>query len=474
MKKAAAIFLAVLMLVTMIPMAAFAKVADNDKIIDEIINGDYQHMSYTKDNKYFQAGLIAYSVFHADTWGSQIKGDTMEAKAAKTILLGLIDKIEADLNNETFEKVLGVLKGASTAAGLVEKVNDLTGKLEFVTSSEWATSLGVLNGAIKVLNFANDEYEKYAEGYAIILSCHAASVYYGGLLDYIAAHVEDENIANAALELKDYITMDLDKASEELMKKIGDDAGQQGALIAIDLAMNTNTVTAAIKTGYGVITGIGDKLFNSTDTCTYISSLAAVTRIEDIIVPYVTAEMAGEDDYAADFAKIALLSLRQAGETMLSNLGKVTADSIVAKVFKNADKAVELAKSGAIEAIKLSVYKDIILAESEYAVNDVQIITKVKTNATIYDSEGYAVAVLKNGKESSKITDDGAFYSVYDDTIGTYVKVIVTFGEGYEVRESAASNSNSSNSGGKKSSGFFASIFAAIAEFFRSLFSFGK
>lgn len=474
MKKVCAILLAALMLLTFIPMTAFAKVADNDKIMDEILNGDYEHMSYTQDNKYFKSGLIAYSVFHADTWGSQIKGDTMEAKAAKTVLLGLIDKIEAELNNETFEKVLGVLKGASTAAGLVEKVNDLTGKLEFVTSSEWATSLTVLNNVIKVANIANDEYEKYAEGYAIILSVQAASTYYGGLLDYIAANVEDENIANAALELKSYITMSLEEASEKLMKEIGDDVGQQGALIAIDLAMNTNTVTAAIKTGYGVVTSIGDKLFNSTDTCTYMSALAAVTRIEDIIVPYIQSEMAGEDAYAADFAKIALLSLRQAGETMLSNLGKVTSDSIIAKVFKNADKAAELSKSGAIEAIKLGVYKDIILADADYAVNDVQIITKAKTNATIYDSEGYAVAVLKNGKESAKITDDGAFYSVFDSTNNAYVKVIVTFGEGYEVRESVASSSSSSSSSGKKSGGFFASIFAAIAEFFRSLFSFGK
>ena len=87
----------------------------------------------------------------------------------------------------------------------------------------------------------------------------------------------DENIANAALELKGYITANLEEASEDLMKKMGDDVGQQGALFAIDMAMNTNTVTAAIKTGYGVVTSIGDKLFNATDTCTYISSLAAVT-----------------------------------------------------------------------------------------------------------------------------------------------------------------------------------------------------
>ena len=474
MKKLCAIFLAALMLLTVLPMAAFARVANNDRIMTEILtNGNYEHINYTHEKEYFKTGLIVNAVFHAEDWGSQIKGDTYEAKAAKTVLLALIDKIEAELNNETFEKILSVLKGASTAAGLVEKVNDLTGKLDFVTSSEWATSLTVLNNAIKVMNFANDEYEKYAEGYAIILSCQAASSYYAGLLDYIATHVADDNIADAAIELKEYITMDLDEANRLLMQQIKDDAGQEGALIAIDLAMNTNTVTAAIKTAYGLVGSIGDKLFNSTDIATYKAALAAVTYIEDIIVPYITAEIENTDVLAADFARVAMISLRESGEKALSNLGKVTADSIYGKIFKK-DDAAEMAKRGAIAVAKLGVYKDIILADADYTVNDVRVITEVKKNATVYNANGEAVAVLKNGKESAKITDDGAFYSVFDSVVGTYIKVIVTFGEGYEVKLSTASDSSSSSSSGKKSGGFFANFFKAISDFFASLFSIFK
>ena len=475
MKKLCAILLAALMLFTMLPFAAFAKVANNDKIMTEILDGEYQHMSYTKDNDYFKAGLIAYSVFHADTWGSQIKGDTMEAKAAKTVLLGLIDKIEAELNNETFEKVLAVLKGASTVGGLVEKANDLTGKLDFVTSSGWTTAFSTLNGIIKVANLANEEYEKYMEGYAVILSCQAAGSYYGGLLQYIADHVADENIANAALELKGYITVNLEKASEDLMKKMGDDVGQQGALIAIDAAMNTNTVTAAIKTGYGVVTSIGDKLFNATDTCTYISSLAAVTRIEDILPDYVRAEMKSEDTFAADFAKVSMVTLREAGETMLSNLGKVTADSIVAKVFKNADKANELALSGAKNAAKLKVYHDIIVADADYTTYLVVVDDTAGKNLIVRDADGYAIALLRNAKVSSLINEQGAFYSIYDGKVNKYIRVVVTFIDGCTT-ELIKPSSSSSGTGSPSSSGggFFASFFAAIAEFFRNLFSFFK
>ena len=475
MKKVCAILLAALMLLTVLPFASFAKVANNDKIMTEILtNGNYEHINYTHEKEYFKTGLIVNAVFHAEDWGSQIKGDTYEAKAAKTVLLALIDKINAELNNETYEKILSVLKGAKTGMELVEKVNQVTGKLDFVASEGWGTAFSALNYAVKWGNIANDEYEKYAEGYAVVLSVQAASSYYGDLLDYIAANVEDENIAAAAAELKSYITVELEDASKELIQEIADDVGQQAALTAISVAMNTNAVTAAIQTAYGVVGSIGDKLFNSTDIATYKAALAAVTYIEDIIVPYITVEIDNTDVLAADFAKVAMISLRESGEKALSNLGKVTADSIYGKIFKK-DDAAEMAKRGAIEVVKLGVYKDIVLADADYTVYDVQTIAEVKKNATIYNPDGVAIAVLKNGKESKKLTSDGAFYSVFDSVNGTYVKVIVTFGEGYEVKLSTASDSSSSNSSsGKSGGGIFASFFAAIAAFFKSLFSFGK
>ena len=482
MKKLCAIFLAALMLLTVIPMAAFAKVNDNDQIITEILNGNnYQHISYTQDNNYFKAGLITYSVFHADTWGSQIKGDTMEAKAAETVLLALIDKIEAELKNETFEKILAALKGAQTGMELVGKVNDLTGKLDFVESSGWSTTLSALNYAVNGLTFVNDEYEKYAEGYAVILTCHAASSYYGKLLDYVAAHCEDENIANVAAELKADITKDLDDASKELMQAIIDDAGQQAALIAIDVAMNTNTVTAIIKTAYGLIANIGDKLFNATDVCTYMSALAAVTRIEDIIVPYITAEMANEDVVAADFAKMSLLTLRESGETMLSNLGTVTADSIVAKVFKNASEAKTLSKNGLLAATKLSVYRDIINDANTHTTYLILVDTTVGKNLTVRNKDHIALATLRNARDSKLLNSDGAFYSIYDSDTNEYIRVVVTFLPDCYTEFSTSSSGSTGSSGGSSSSGssssgggFFASFFKAISDFFASLFSIFK
>jgi hypothetical protein len=478
MKKLCAIFLAALMLLTVLPMAAFAKVDKADQIITEILNNsNYQHMSYTKDKGYFKAALITYSVFNADTWGSQIKGDTFEAKAAKTALLALIDKIEAELNNETYEKILAGLKGAKTAMELVGKVNDLTGKLDFAASEGWSNALTGLNTAIKLGSIANDEYEKYAEGYAIILSCQAASSYYGALLDYIADHVEDDNIANAARELKANITMSMEEASKKLMKEIGDDVGQQGTLLAIDLAMNTNSVTAIIKTVYGVAGSLGDKLFKATDKAMYQAALAALTRMEDVLPTYIRSELNGTDPLAAEFAKISILTLRESGETMLSNLGKVTSSSIGDNIFGNAEEAKALSQSGAIAAIKLGVYHDIFMKDAEYTSYLIQVDTTSGKNLNVRGADGYAVATLRNNRESRLLNDDGAFYSIFDGTVGKYVRVVVTFIPNCRVELTNASTNSSGSSGSSssgKSGGIFADFFAAIAAFFANLFSFFK
>ncbi|MBQ4365729.1 MAG: hypothetical protein II804_05645 [Clostridia bacterium] len=477
MKKLCAIFLAALMLLTVLPMAAFAKVGNDDKIIDEILNGSFQHMTYTQDNKYFKSVLTTYAVFHADDWGDQIEGNTYEAKAAKATLLALIDKIEAELNNETYKKILSVLQGASTAAGIVEKVDSVTRVLKLAENSTWATSLGVLNGMIKAGNLANEQYENYMEGYAIILSCQAASSYYGKLLDYIAANVEDSNIAAAATELKAKMTMKLDEANEALIQEMIDDVGKEGVLIGINAAMSTNSVTAAINTAYNLIGSIADKLFNATDACTYASTLAALTRMEDKLPTYIEAQIQSGDEYAADFAKISLLTLRESGEAMLSNFSTVIKDNKVISYFKNTDQANALSRSGAIAATKLSVYHDIILDDATHTTYESIIDTTAGKNITIRNKDRIALATMRSGRESKLLNEDGAFYSVYNSNIKDYIRVAVPFQPDCysELSKPTSSGSGSSSSGSSSSGGgFFAQLFAAIAAFFRSLFSFGK
>ena len=479
MKKLFAIILAALMILTVLPMGAFAKVSNNDQIMTEILNGEYRHYTYTKDdNNYFKTPLGLMTAFNASKWVPGITGSDKKA-AAETILIGLIDRIEAELNNETYEKILSVLQGASTVAGLVEKVDSVTGVLDLAENSTWASSLTALNTTIKVMNFANDEYEKYMQAYAVILSCQAASIYYGDFLQYLIDNCTTDDtkpIKQAAEDLKENIAMNLEDASSKLLEELAKDVAGEATLIAADFAMDTNSVTAIIKTVYKTGSSIGEKLFNTTDRYEYMTGLATLARIEEVIPPYINSQIRVDDENAVMFAKIAMLTLRETGETMLSNLGKVIADSTANQLFNKTEEASALVEEGSVRAIKLGVYRDIILADADYTSKLIRVDYASGQNLTIHnDAEDYNIVTLRNGKESKYLDTEGAFYCVYNGTIYKYVRVIVTFIDGCSFITSASSSSSSSSSSGSSSGGgFFAQLFAAIAAFFKSLFSFGK
>ena len=185
MKKLLAVFLAALMLLSVIPMTSFAADEKKDVVIDDILNGSYGHLDYVKEKNYFKTEIGVYTAFglYSNAWDNFFTG-SVDTDYAKTILLALIDRFEAEYNNETYEEILKVLQATESVAGLIEKVDEYTEVLDLAASSEWASALGVLNAAIKIGNMANDTYEKYVEGYAVILSCQAANVYYGDLLQY--------------------------------------------------------------------------------------------------------------------------------------------------------------------------------------------------------------------------------------------------------------------------------------------------
>ena len=254
MKKLIAVLLAALMLFTVIPMAAFAADEKKDVVIEDILNGEYEHLNYVNAKKYFKTERALYTVggLYDNAWDNFFTG-SVNTDYAKTILLALIDRFEAEYNNETFEEILSSLKAAKTVADLVEKVDGFTEVLDLAANSAWADSLGVLNTLIKVGNMANDTYEKYVEGYAVILSCQAASVYYGELLQYIADNSSDKNMKKAALDLKENITASLEEARDALIAELTADVAKDGAEIGIQIAMDSYGVTAVIKTVYNTI-----------------------------------------------------------------------------------------------------------------------------------------------------------------------------------------------------------------------------
>lgn len=474
MKKLIAVLLAALMLFTVIPMAAFAADEKKDVVIEDILNGEYEHLNYVKAKKYFKTERALYTVggLYDNAWDNFFTG-SVNTDYAKTILLALIDRFEAEYNNETFEEILAVLKTTQTVAGLVEKVDQYTEILDLAANSAWADSLGVLNTLIKVGNMANDTYEKYVEGYAVILSCQAASVYYGELLQYIADNSSDKNMKKAALELKENITASLEEARDALIAELTADVAKDGAEIGIQIAMDSYGVTAVIKTVYNTIGNLGNKLFSTQDKYQYMTSLAMIAEIESFLPAYIAEAMNGEEELGASFALNAMITIRETGEGMLLGLAKVKEDSKSEALLKNSTADIAaLKKMGAEGCAKLALYRDLIAEGLTEKVCDVFVNADKNKIMKIYNAEGELVASARDAKV--KVANESCvIVSEHNDTTDSFVKAAATFVEGCTVSyaESASSTGGNTSSGSKKGfAAFLQSIIDAITNFFANLF----
>ena len=368
MKKFLAILLAALMLFSLVPMTAFAAVdADDDLIVDALLDEDnYYHIEYVENKNYFSAEIAYYSSLnlYANAWDNMFTG-SVDTDYAKTILLALIERFDADYQNENYEEIIAVLEKASSVADLMEKVNKYTGALDFVESSDWATSITILNDAIKVAQYGNTVYEKFVEGYAVILSAQAASSYYANFLNYIAANCNNKAAKAAATELATMIVSDMDTATQALAEELAAEAAGDLAEFGVNIAMDAYSVTAIIKKVYNTVGNLADKLFNTNEKYKYISSLAIIVAIEDVMPAYIDGVFAADDAFEIDFAVSSLLTIRETGEDLLLNLENVTEDSVVGKLFANYNTPEILERTG-IQAAKLSVLRNVLNAETSY------------------------------------------------------------------------------------------------------------
>lgn len=477
MKKILAILLAAIMAFSCISLTAFAKVDNEDKIVDELLNGEYTHVKYVVDKKYFKTELGVYTglSLYDNAWDNFFTG-SVDTDYAKTILLALIDRFEAEYNNETFEEIMKVLGAAKNGAEVIQKIDSYTGILDLAQNATWAKSLTIVNAALKIMNMSNKLYEQYVEAYAVILSCQAASVYYGDLLDYLAANVNDKNVKAAATELKENITKELDKATGELIAELAATVGKDGASIAIDTAMSTNTVTSVISTVYNTIGSIGNKLFNTKDKYFYMSSLAMLVKMENVLPAYVSAVLAKnateEDELAADFALSSLLTMRQTGENMMANLGNVTEDAIAEKLISTVDLRPTI-KNASICAAKLDVYSKIMKLDEPVKVTSVYTSSISKFDVVAKDSEGVEIARITAAKDCDFHDANGYYFNTYNSLIKNYIQVVVSFADGVTVAADVPV-SDDTNTEKKGFAALLQDFFNKIAEFFRRIFGIKK
>ena len=397
------------------------------------------------------------------------KGDVSEAE---TILLALIEKVDAEYNNETFEKVLAVLGGINDAAELINKIDSLTGgALGVAANSEWANYVSALKTIIAVGNYGNKMYEYFVEGYAAIISAQQASVYYGAFLDDLIANCPNDAVKEAAANIKVNISQSYDEAVEELLKEIADIAAKDAVGYGIEIAMDSWTVTAAIKTAYNTVSGIAKKVFNTTDKYKYMTALVILKDIELSTPAYVAGVLDGEDAEASDFALNIILTIRETGENMLLNLGKVVEDTYAAKLLNNVNYSEIKAASAKGEAI-VALLRDIINAEETYTTFAPYAYITTQRAVSVY-KDGEIIASFGANKIGAEMTDDYAYASTYNSIIGGTVTVVVPFAADVTA-DSAAVEAPASSSSGTEKLSFFQRLINAIKEAFAKLFSFGK
>lgn len=440
-RKILAVVLAVMMLACALPFGASA--ANDGYIHEEILNNDnYYHMEYVEKENYFKNQFTLYTAlgFYDNAWYNYFDS-AVDINYAKAILLGLIEQVEAEYNNETFEEVMKILGKAEGAMEVITKVGEISEKvtdaLEFTQSAEWLTTLGVLNTAIKAGNYANEVYEAYVKGYAMILSAKAASAYYGDFLTYLVKNCKNEDVAAAAAEIAETIDAELQASVDALIQSLVADAGKDAASLAAEMALDSYGVTAAIKGAYKTVVSISDKLFNTKDKYEFMMSLVETYYIEDCFADWASAAFDSENADFASFAESTVIAVRATGEQLLANLAQAKTKALVAMVKQydttelKVKAAVALAKLDAAGAILADDKDDAYVASAAVTGKTDLALNKAGTVDTIF-------AVSDETAVAPAYTAAGAYANVYSDVLGEYIKVAYLLDGAYDIVLSGA------------------------------------
>lgn len=441
-KKILAVILAVMMIVCALPFAAFA--GNDGYVRNELLdNENYMHYNYVVDEDYFEKTIGLYTAlgFYDNAWYGYFT-DTTGMNYAKAVLLSLIEQVEAQYNNENFEKIMAALKGAKGAMEVVEKAGKIAEKftdvLDFTQSEAWGDTLGILGTAIKAGNIANDTYEAYVEGYARILSIKAAGAYYGDFLTYLAENCKNSDVRKAAKEIAATIDKEMQEAVDDLVNDLVASAGKDAAGVAASMALNAYGVTAAIQTGYNVVKSVADKVFKTNESAEYMISLAETSYIEECFGDWAKGAYASEDADFAAFADSTVIAVRACGEKLLANLANAKATALV-NLIKKYD-ATEIKVRTAAELAKLDAAAAILENGADTGYTKSVVVTG-NTNVSLKaaGADDALVTIVNDVETPATVTETATYTSVYNEGLGEYVKAFYLLdGSDYDVVLSGA------------------------------------
>ena len=429
MKKFLCVLLSVLMMCSTLSVVAFAAEDDEaplvvDKLLLESVLDEeaYYHLRYTRDNGYFDKKLLLYAGLGlADNALYNAITGSDEEKVATATLLGLVEKVEVEYQNEVVYKILDILGTAQDVAGVIEKVHDIVNWFDFVESDEWNTAFSIISEFEVYLTYGNTLWKTYIDAVSRILTCKAAGVYFEELLNYIGEEARDASVRAAAKNLAIKVNSGVEAAFADVFYKVQEDIGRQLLKEGLDALANINTVTAILSKIYGAIGDIAQFLFNTEEQYEYMVALKTIVGIEDLLPDYVRDKVANTKADSVEFALNSLVTLRTTGETMLMNLENVKADSWGGAIF-NGYATPEIISRTAEQVAKLNAIAYLLEQEAQCEFDSIYV-TSAPVTLNVYNSDSQTVASVSNTVEASSYDANGYYASAWCDAVDAFVKL---------------------------------------------------
>ena len=363
MKKAISVFLAILMCLSIMPVAVFAAEESAEEteieasaedtlaawdanygiLLETLMNGEnYAHYKYVIDNnEEIRQMMDVYTAFglYDNAWKNYFTKDA-NIDTCKQILMAMIEEYSVEMGDSYVDAIVDGLQTAKDAAEFVEKLNgylsDYSDVLDFVSSQEWSTVFSVVDALIKVGNAWQDIRDGLIEAYAQIMSVQLANGYYIEMLQYVADNTDYAPMKTAAAQLINEATTAVEEQIAYFLDKSTEDLQNYGIDYLFSLALNSNVYTATAYKIFNGASSVADILWNTGDQYALFDALSASFYAEDVIDDYAAAafDKTAENYDAARtmFAVYSLISVRSFGENSLYNLLVAQSGGIINKI----------------------------------------------------------------------------------------------------------------------------------------------
>lgn len=446
--KIISVILAVVMVISVLPFAAFAAEEDDARVaswkanyallLEEVFdNANYTSWKYVDENrKSIDASTAALTAFalYDGAWTDFIANGGSDASPAnaKLALLALTEKAAYEVDDGYIDEFKEIIDTAENVNDMIQKVNAYL-KIDLFASQGWSKTFEYIGYIGEAINLYQNARDKFVAAYAEILSVQMANMYYVDMLQYI---VDKQNayapLKAAAEELIAEIQAGVEEALQKALAELAGEAADAALDTLATAAMDSNVYTAAILKVYQVGTSVVDILWNTSDLYPLFDTIRTAYYYQSYIAEWAKAAVNGNDSEKAFAAVSYAITAREFSEDSLLNLKKAQDDGAIGKVqrklYGTVYNDIEVNKA-MLDTMRRMFYKVAPEAMKE-----------VKRVLTIYCpvnvevmNDNTVLYTLADGAETINSNDKGVFVSVYSEYAKTYHKVAFLY-DTYRVR----------------------------------------